>query len=267
MSSGQRFATAAFIILCLWLPWAAMPFIYHLAGWQWKFESLGQWGDSFGVLSSLFTGLGFAGVIATFWIQREQILIQKEQADISERYQHKERFDSTYFELLRLLREIRGEVRFHFGEEYFDASDETDPNESTGHSAMRKAWREAKHYIRNEPGVRKAEEIDKIYYDKVHRRFESGFGPYFRLVYTILRRIDEDKILNFSEKRDYGNLLRSQLSSYELGLIGLNGLCHVSKNLKYYLEEYRLFTHLPPRSSRYRVLINYYDPKAFEGRD
>lgn len=38
-----------------------------------KIEARGQFGDSFGVLSSLFSGLGFAGVVGTIWLQQLQI--------------------------------------------------------------------------------------------------------------------------------------------------------------------------------------------------
>jgi len=42
----------------------------------------GQFGDSFGVLNSLFSGLGFAGVAITIWIQQTQIKSQeKERVD------------------------------------------------------------------------------------------------------------------------------------------------------------------------------------------
>lgn len=47
----------------------------------------GQFGDSFGVLTSLFSGLGFAGVVATIWMQQLQMRSQETArlAEVAER--------------------------------------------------------------------------------------------------------------------------------------------------------------------------------------
>lgn len=42
-----------------------------------KTDNVGEFGDSFGVLTSLFTGLGFAGLIVTIWMQQRQINAQE----------------------------------------------------------------------------------------------------------------------------------------------------------------------------------------------
>lgn len=51
----------------------------------------GQLGDSFGVLNSLFSGLGFAAIVVTLWIQQKQIDIQQEQM----KSQEQERLDEV----------------------------------------------------------------------------------------------------------------------------------------------------------------------------
>ena len=48
----------------------------------------GQFGDSFGALNALFTGLAFVGLVATFWHERER-------AAKSDRQLEKERADAT----------------------------------------------------------------------------------------------------------------------------------------------------------------------------
>lgn len=52
---------------CFYAYWIELP-IYPS-----DFSTKGQIGDSFGVLNSLFSGLGFAGLILTIWIQQGQI--------------------------------------------------------------------------------------------------------------------------------------------------------------------------------------------------
>lgn len=45
----------------------------------------GQLGDSFGVLNSFFSGLGFAAIVVTLWIQQKQIEVQQEQIKAQEK--------------------------------------------------------------------------------------------------------------------------------------------------------------------------------------
>ncbi|WP_405049507.1 putative phage abortive infection protein [Rhizobium sp. BK176] len=69
-----------------------------------------------------------------------------------------------------------------------------------------------------------------LYRKRVHVRYESTFGPYFRLLYTILWRLRDDKKLTPEEKRRYGNLLRGHLTSFEVAMAGLNGLMPRAKD-------------------------------------
>lgn len=45
-------------------------------------EEKGQFGDSFGVLNSLFTGLGFGGLVVTLLLQQKQIKQQEKELNI-----------------------------------------------------------------------------------------------------------------------------------------------------------------------------------------
>lgn len=54
-------------------------------------EIRGQFGDSFGVLTSLFSGLGFAGVVGTIWMQQVQIRNQ-ESARLDELAERRSKF-------------------------------------------------------------------------------------------------------------------------------------------------------------------------------
>lgn len=47
-----------------------------------NFEQRGQFGDSFGVLNSLFTGLGFGGLVVTLILQQRQISQQENEIRI-----------------------------------------------------------------------------------------------------------------------------------------------------------------------------------------
>jgi hypothetical protein len=83
-------------------------------------ESAGVFGDSFGVLTSLFSGLAFAGIIVTVWMQRDELRLQRKELELTReelkatreemKSQHStaklQNFESTFFQMLRLHNEI-----------------------------------------------------------------------------------------------------------------------------------------------------------------
>lgn len=228
-------------------------------------ERAGQWGDSFGPFNALVSVLGFAAVLATLWMQGDAL---KEQ----QRDQHKQRFESSFFQLLNLMRQARKEVRFGFSSEFLGATTSVrkrTPKVLTGPEAIMRAIIELRHWMSAE-GVlgRHATNtnLSDLYLKRVHGRYESTFGPYFRLIYTILFRIRNDTVLNEGEKNRYANLLRSQLTSYEISLIAINGLAPIAKDLSSLLTDFRILKYLPAGAMR-RTLEAVYEPEAFAARD
>lgn len=51
----------------------------HLA----KLEDRGSFGDSFGVVNTLFSGLAFAGIIAALFMQRRELKLQREDLELT----------------------------------------------------------------------------------------------------------------------------------------------------------------------------------------
>lgn len=72
--------------------------------------------------------------------------------------------------------------------------------------------------------------------------------------------------MNPYEKAAYGNLLRSQLTSHDLVLIGFNGLIPPAKNFSSYITEFRLLKYLPKNDVR-DALQRHYPKEAFTARD
>jgi hypothetical protein len=46
-------------------------------------EKQGQFGDSFGAINALFSGLAFAGIIATILLQRKELVLQREELKLT----------------------------------------------------------------------------------------------------------------------------------------------------------------------------------------
>ncbi|MFK3850156.1 putative phage abortive infection protein [Agrobacterium pusense] len=252
------------IVVAVWLLWA----IYSVQIAHWALGSIfipaqaGPWGDSFGAFNALFGALGFAAVLGTLLVQGRSLRMQQQD-------QHRQRFDANFFELLSLMRELRSNIRFQYTKEYAEKKSLKVLKDDDPQVYIRGAVSELRYRLEPQNSTDpfpSLEDVEKIYDEVIDVRFGSRFGPYFRVVYTILRRIDEDRILTAEEKIRYGNLLRGQLSTYDVALICLNSLSPVSGNLKQYLSKYRIPRYL--RAGKFKTfLLHYFEKECFTSRD
>ncbi|WP_192937591.1 putative phage abortive infection protein [Sinorhizobium meliloti] len=251
--------------LLVWFTWALFPFLAPRVGVGWNSETLGQWGDAFGALNALFSALAFISVLFTLKQQQRQI-------DDATNDQHLQRFERTFYELLRLLREARDAVEFRYSDNYDGGERKKEKDyefKVTGAEAFKRAQFEVKYWVEAEEihvGPLTEARVSEIYIQHVHNRYESAFAPYYRLLYTILLRIKSDQKLSVEEKQRYGNLLRSQLTSHEVALCSYNGLAAVSGSFKQLLIEFRILKYLPADFGR-KIFQAYYPATAFLGRD
>lgn len=220
----------------------------------------GAWGDSFGPFNAFFAAVGSGAVITTLYLQHRAL--KEQRRDI-----HIQRFEETFFELISLMRELRENLRYRQTEQMRQSGNGKYYTEKTrtGHNAIKYAFYEVRHWIiingKYTRGV-VADEYDRC----VHRRYESRFAPYFRIIYTILNNIKQDTVINDKQKAYYGNILRSQLTSYEIMLLAFNGASRISKDLSDLIEFFRMLKYVPPGRGRI-ILRNVYDEVSFMPRD
>lgn len=115
---GRRIATRT-LERFWWPPIALLLVVFY---WFYRKESIplptggsieeyGQYGDSFGSLTSLFTALGFGGLIITLALQQRQIRNQ----ELAEKRRHQKEAQAQYedvlFRLLEIYRQTLFEVR------------------------------------------------------------------------------------------------------------------------------------------------------------
>jgi hypothetical protein len=92
------FAIIAFVVAAVWGVAGFGIWFYYLEP-----ATLGQFGDTFGFVNSLFSALSIAGVIVTLWMQRYELRLQREQNDRSIEEQERSANAQTQSERAQLL--------------------------------------------------------------------------------------------------------------------------------------------------------------------
>lgn len=254
-------------VISLWTVWAIWGAqIAQFLSWG-NVGGAGEWGDTFGALNTLFGAAGFIAVALTMIAQRRAFTHQQEEFRAARIDQHKQRFEATYFELLDLMRELRGHIYITN-----PRGNGLSPRAQTDFAGLQFAV-ETVRMSSSPPSVgpertsaETATAIADSYLGMLAGQGETGLGPYFRVIYTMLNRLREDTVLSPVEKVALGNLLRSQLNGDEIQLAAVNGLTQESKDFAYLLTEYHMLKYMPKGTLRSR-LEKVYDDKAFAPRD
>ena len=102
--------------------------------------------------------------------------------------------------------------------------------------------------------------INKNYVQFAHT-YNASLQPFISNVFQILKFIDNSEI---ADKKTYVNLVRAQLSSYELLLLFYHSVSDENKTkLKNYIEKYNLFKHLQKNKLIHENHTKLYKAKAF----
>lgn len=190
--------------------------VYDGAVFNGDIEKAAQYGDSFGVLTSLFTGLAFAGLIVTILLQRKDINLQQEELQETREVMVKQNFEATFFQLTKMFNgivesiadDLRGGAdkrgRDCIGGYYLSLKDGID--EYAGQRVAVKAERaEVGDYSLYEEDINLA-------CQRFYTSHQSKIGHYFRYLYRIFKFLDES---NVKDEVLYGKLVRAQLSDQE----------------------------------------------------
>jgi len=78
-------------------------------------EERGQFGDSFGVLNSLFSGLAFGGLIITLLFQQKQISHQEKESVLRREFEESKQYEEVFYRLLTMYSNTLGEVSSNNG--------------------------------------------------------------------------------------------------------------------------------------------------------
>ena len=204
-------------LLILWGVWIFPDFVPHV-------EKRGQWGDSFGFVTALFTGLAFAILIWTLHVQQQELALQKEQLQ-------KQNFGNAFFQLLSLHNDIVNAIEIQ--------------GRAHGRGCFIRMLNDLKeeHYPEIQQAANSNTPEAKILndtYESFLIPYEPVVGYYFRHLYNVVKFVDHHSDLLEEDTKRYTNLVRAQLSSYELGLLFYNCLSERGAKFKEFVEDYAL---------------------------
>jgi len=204
-------------------------------------ETRAQAGDTFGGITSLFSGLAFAGLIVTLWMQRHELRLQR--LELTE----------TRNELSRqreVMEQQTGDSLIAAIDRQYRDGDETgtvqgrDALERIARTVRRATLFDGKH------GPDRVVQPDgwQDRYRVIYEKVESDLGNYFRVLYTVLDHIDSRGDLTDAEKYNYIKIVRASLTPDECLLIFFNANSEfASTRMRALIARYALLKHIPRR--------------------
>ncbi|MGI0525740.1 putative phage abortive infection protein [Rhizobium giardinii] len=222
-------------------------------------DSRGLFGDMFGAVNALFSGLAFAGVAYAIVMQRYEVALarqensdtkklltaQEQQIKRQNEATEKQVFEATFFQLVRLLNDITNNMVVVL------------PQKGSG-------------YTGRDALAALAEELRTDVYEQVtfDKRFETFYGQnssklghYLRMLYNIIKFIDKSP---FRDEGLYSNIVRAQLSDGEVELLFYNGLGPYGRlKFKPLIERYALLKNFSPKNAPPAHMMSEYDPVAY----
>lgn len=236
------------IVGVIFLTWAASAFFLVHASFDntngdiWTIR--GTFGDMFGAVNALFSGLAFGGMIVTLLMQRKELKLQREELtkttnelegqkkimEMQQKVANIQCFENGFYKLISKHTEIVNDIRYYhyrpdgsekkyFGQEALDCM----------------FWKISS-------------EEDKIDFLKSKDPWaaikNSVLKPYFTQFYEIIRNIDESDLLDDNYRKNYIRILISFLTETELKLIFLKALYPGQEKFKNLIEKYSFFRNL-----------------------
>ncbi len=249
----------------------------------------GTFGDQFGAVNALFSGLAFTGLIYTIILQRRDLKLQRHDLQLqrkeleltrgelhnqTEQYaiQNKtlavQRFENTFFQMLSLHHEIVNGLSFQYIDRKLSGNDlSSEMVETMAHG--REVFDMAYNYSTSSGWGFKRSMKSIILKEGIKGYNDSSipilFDHYFRNLYRIIKFTEDSSLIDDVEKNEYIDILRAQLSPYELIWIYYNGLSDGKDRMKSYIQRYSLLNNirrdLLVQTEKY---VGKYEDKAFQ---
>lgn len=224
----------------------------------WDVEERGTFGDMFGSINALFSGLAFAGVVFAIMLQRKELALQRAELKLTReelKGQKREmalqnqtlkvqQFEHTLFSMIAVLNDIVNSIDLR-------KKDISKAQICTGRDCMKAFHKDLIFYLE---GKRRSGDIELTYPDKTLEENyadwwkvkRTDLGHYFRTLYNIVQFINEaqtQKIIGSGKK--YSRILRAQLSDQEQALLFYNCICGIGGGFLKDVKRHKLVKHVP----------------------
>lgn len=198
--------------------------------------NLGLYGDTYGGLNAIFSGLAMIAAFTAVWYNSKD--------------RKKKQFEDHFFQQMDTIQYITSSIKIYksiikyklnISEEKYLVKEITVERDLSGMEFFI--------FLRNNFIVEKIESHPQKnvgkYQDFYDEYLHRVLGHYFRAIYQVIKYTDRYQHLKAEDKIFYIHLLRAQISSDELYFMFYNGLSKYGKgNLKPLLEKYAFFEHL-----------------------
>lgn len=254
--------------------WLASFVVIYLCIDEWDVR--GQFGDLFGSVNALFSGLAFAGLVITIIQQRHDLQLQRQainqsKKDINQQNETMkiERFENTFFKMLEVQQSIVNDL--YATDSHTEWVKQDAPNgistkeiltkdEYRGRNLFYYVFVLCNHKLANQifPYDTSASGLSEVIKFRGKACFDdymttTMFDHYFRHLYTILKFIEENDWLGETKQYQYATFVRATLSRYELVMLYYNGFFHpkMMKMMERYCLLNNIRTELLPMSLEY----------------
>lgn len=224
------------VAICIFIPLSVILYgcLLMVITWpveKWSIANAGVFGDSFGILTSLFSALAFIGVLLTYFSQKEESRDQKKELLENRIELKKQRFENSFFQMLKIHNEIINSMAIDYGGSKKEGRVVLNDLKLRLHGLFENFEMTR---LEPEPAIIRS---FNVFYD------EQGYqlAHYFRFLYNIFRFLSESDI---EGKELYVRLVRAQISNRELYMIYYNALTLRGANFKKYIIEFELMDNL-----------------------
>lgn len=243
-SKSEPFTGLILLLLAVLLVWA-------ISGWAlYSVPDRGTLGDMFGAINALFSGLAFASLVYTIFLQRRELALQRQELSLTrtelegQKLQisaqndvlRAQNFENTFFQLLKSLNEIVSAVDLR------DSNYGVTKGRDCFRIFYRRLGRSYSVVEKDNPNADKRQ-LAVLAYERLYVEIQGEIGHYFRTLYNLVKFVHQS---GAQDKRFYTNLIRAQLSSDELLMLFYNcASSYGREKFKPLIEEYALLKTLP----------------------
>ncbi len=235
----------------------------------WGSAGGGTFGDTFGSINALFSGLAFVGLIYAILLQREELGLQRQELvqtrvelkgtreaqEAQNAFIARQTFESTFFQLVRNFNDIIESIDLR-----------VDGNTTAkGRDAIQVFYQRLSREVvrlRDLHDGRDALQLVCEAYERFYENHGHELGHYYRTLYNLIKFVDTSN-LHSEDKRSYVQLVRAQLSDFEVNLLFYNSLSERAKAMKILVDRYHLLRYANEKHLFFGGNKTFHNPAAF----